>query len=85
MNPVIEELESAIAKYQDEVLADAEKFRVSLEAFRKTQAAEGSEDYLTLYGQLYADLTQLKNSAESVQEYMDQADDLKAVLEAEAA
>ena len=81
MNPVLEELEQSIAKFQDELLEDANTFRASLRAFRETKAKRDSDEYYTLYGQMYADLTQLKNSAETVQEYMDRADDLEDIIE----
>ena len=80
MNATLKDLENAIAKFQDELLEDAETFRTSLQAFRETQAEQGSDTHLTLYGQMYANLTQLKNSAETVQEYMDQVDALKDLL-----
>ena len=80
MNPAIRDLERAITKFQDELLEDAETFRASLEAFRKTKAKRGGDRYLTLYGQMYADLTQLKNSAETVQEYLDHIDALEDLL-----
>lgn len=81
MNPVLGELEKSIATFQDELLEDAEAFRASLKAFRETTAERGSDAYYTLYGQMYANLTQLKHSAETVQEYMDQADDLADIIE----
>ena len=81
MNPVLEELEKSITKFQDELLEDASTFAASLRAFRKTKAKRGSDEYYTLYGELYANLTQLKNSAETVQEYMDRADDLEDIIE----
>ncbi len=81
MKPVLEELEKSIAKFQDELLEDADTFRASLEAFRETEVERGSDEYYTLYGNMYANLTQLKNSAETVQEYMDQADDLADMIE----
>ena len=81
MNPVLEALEKSITKFQDELLEDANTFKASLRAFREANAERGSDEYYTLYGQMYADLTQLKNSAETVQEYMDRADDLEDIIE----
>lgn len=81
MNSVLGELEKSIATFQDELLEDAEAFRASLKAFREVKTKRGSDEYYTLYGQMYANLTQLKHSAETVQAYMDQADDLADIIE----
>ena len=81
MNKALLDMEKTVDLYQKELLEDIQTFQTSLEAFKKTRAKRNSDRYLTLYGQMYADLTQLKNSAETVQEIMDNYDDLERLIE----
>ena len=75
-----EELEKSVRSFQDELLEDSETFQKTLRAFRAAEAKKGSDAYYTLYGELYASLTQLISSAEAVQEQMDKVDELDDLL-----
>lgn len=75
-----QELEKSVRSFQNELLEDSETFQKTLQAFRETKAEKGDDAYYTLYGELYASLTQLISSAEAVQAQMDKMDELEDLL-----
>ena len=74
-----EELEKSVISFQNELLEDSEVFQKTLQAFGGAKAKKGSDAYYTLYGELYASLTQLISS-EAVQKQMDKMDELEDLL-----